>query len=145
LSFIHSKQRIWLDLLVGVVLLSMLGFGSVSIYRLNNDARQVSINNELAMRGQQLSTDHGCIACHTVDGSKGVGPSWLGMWGRTSTLGNGGQVLVDEAYFRESLMYPYNDVVEGYPNVMLRYFLEEPDINALVAFAQSLAVSKGSE
>jgi len=138
-SFLHSRQRIWLDLAVAVFLLSLLGFGSVGIYHLNEDARELELSSELAMRGQGLSRSLGCIACHTGDGSLGVGPSWQGMWGETRMLADGNRVLVDEAYFRRSLREPERQLVAGYPNVMLRYFLEDEEIEALMAFAQSLA------
>jgi cytochrome c oxidase subunit 2 len=138
-SFIHSPQRIWLDIAVGIVLVSMLVFGSIGIYRLNNDAREREMASALAQQGQTLSTGLGCVACHTVDGSPGVGPSWQGMWGRTETLTNGNTVVVDEAYFRESLIDPPRKMVAGYPNVMLRYFLEEEEIVALMEFARQLS------
>lgn len=139
MSFIHSPQRIWLDIAVGIVLVSMLVFGSIGIYRLNNDARERELSSALAQRGQELSTGLGCVACHTVDGSPGVGPSWEGMWGRTEMLTNGNTVVVDEAYFRESLIDPPRKMVAGYPNVMLRYFLEEEEITALMEFAKQLS------
>jgi cytochrome c1 len=138
MSFIHSPKRIWLDLVVGIVLISMLVFGSIGIFRLNNDARERELSSALAMQGQTLSTDLGCVACHTVDGSPGVGPTWQGMWGRTETLESGATVIVGEAYFRESLTEPYREVVKGYPNVMLRYFLEDEEIIALMEFAKQL-------
>lgn len=141
MSFLQSPQRIWLDLTVGVVLVSMLVFGSIYIFRLNTDARQVEISDAQAMRGQQVSTDYGCIACHTVDGSPGVGPSWLGMWGRTETLSDGSSVVVDEAYFVDSILNPGRDIVAGYPNVMLRAFVTEDEVRDLVAFARSLGQS----
>lgn len=143
MSFIHSPQRRWLDIAVGIVLFSLLFFGTTFIIHLNEDARQVQLDSELAMRGQQISTSEGCVACHTVDGSPGVGPSWLGMWGREEKLTDGRTVVVDEAYFRRSLREPRVDVVEGYPNVMLFYFLPDEDIEALIAFAKSL--SPGAE
>jgi len=132
-------MRRWLDLLVGTVLISMLSFGSYYIFQLNNDARERELGSALAMQGQQVSTNEGCVACHTVDGSLGIGPSWQGMWGRTETLTSGKTVVVNEEYFRSSLKDPQRQVVEGYPNVMLRYFLSEEDIAALIAFAQTLA------
>lgn len=139
MSFIHSPHRIWLDIAVGIVLVSMLVFGSIGIYRLNNDARERELTSALAQRGQELSTGLGCVACHTVDGSPGVGPSWEGMWGRTETLTNGDTIVVDDAYFRESLSNPPRKMVAGYPNVMLRYFLEEEEIIALMEFAKQLS------
>lgn len=139
MSFLHSPQRIWLDLLVGISLLSMLGIGSVYIYHLNNDARELDLSTELAMEGQRISSQHGCIACHTLDGSLGVGPSWLGMWGSTRRLQNGESVVVDEAYFRRSVRSPESQIVAGYPNVMARSFLDDEQIDALMAFARSLS------
>jgi len=138
-TFLQSPQRIWLDITVGVVLVSMLVFGALYIFRLNTDARQVQFSDEQAMRGQQVSTDYGCIACHTVDGSPGVGPSWLGMWGRTEALTNGDTVVVDEDYFVESLLNPGRHIVDGYPNVMMRSFVTDQEIIDLMAFARSLA------
>lgn len=138
MTFLQSPQRIWLDITVGVTLVSMLIFGSVYIFRLNNDARQVHISDEQAMRGQQVSTDHGCIACHTVDGSPGVGPTWLGMWGRTETLSDGSTVVVDQDYFVDSLLNPGRDIVAGYPNVMLRSLATDQEILDLMEFARSL-------
>jgi len=134
-----GSQRRWLDITVGVLLSSLLLFGSLYIIRLNNDSRDQQLNNELAMRGQQLSTQRGCVACHTVDGSVGIGPSWKGMMGRTEVTRNGTVVVVDEEYFRESLSDPARKQVAGYPNVMSRYFLEEDEIVALLEFARQLS------
>ena len=138
-TFIHSPQRLWLDLAVASILLSLLGFGSVYIYHLNNDAREEQLDSAQAMRGQQISTDQGCIACHTMDGSKGVGPSWKDMWGRTETLENGSTITVDADYFRHSIKEPNAQVVQGYPNVMLRYFLEDDQVDDLMAFVKSIS------
>ncbi|MDR0781959.1 MAG: cytochrome c [Pseudomonadales bacterium] len=139
MSFIHSPQRRWLDLVVGIALLSLLGFGSRYIFLLNNDSRELSLDSALAMQGQRVSTDQGCVACHTVDGSIGVGPSWRGMWGRQETLSNGRTIVVNEAYFRNSLTDPQSQLVQGYANVMPRFFLKEDEIAALIAFAQTLS------
>jgi mono/diheme cytochrome c family protein len=136
--FIDSPQRRWLDLLVGTVLISMLVFGSRFIYRLNNDARDLELASELALQGQQLSTEHGCVACHTVDGSPGVGPSWLGMWGKTELLDTGASVTVDEEYFVKSLREAQRQVVQGYPNVMPYYFLPAEEVQALIEYARQL-------
>ncbi|HWK53500.1 MAG TPA: cytochrome c [Hyphomicrobiales bacterium] len=139
MSFIHSPQRRWLDLAVGIVLITMLIGGSRYIFELNSDAREQQLDSVLAMQGQRISTDKGCVACHTVDGSAGVGPTWLGMWGRVEELTSGRTVVVDEEYFRRSLEDPRRQVVKDYPNVMLPYFLSEEEIQALIAFAQSLS------
>ncbi len=139
MNWIHHPSRRYLDLLVGVVLLSMLSYGTVFIYRLNNDARDLQFNSALAMQGQQFSTDLGCVACHTVDGSPGVGPTWVGMWGRSEKLNRDRTAIVDDAYFRESLTDPHVKVVDGYPAVMGRYFLSEAEITALIEYVKQLS------
>ena len=139
----HPKRYI-LDALVGSVLTCMLLGGSVYIYLLNNDARDLQFDSALAMQGQQFSNSEGCVACHTVDGSPGVGPTWLHMWGRTEKIGHGRTVEVDEEYVRESLLQPGAKLVENYPNVMPHYFLEEPEITALLAYIKALSCSEHS-
>ncbi len=134
-----ETKRIWLDLLVSAGLVVLLLFGGMMIYELNFDAMEVELDDQLAQRGQEISTLEGCIACHTVDGSLGVGPSWYGMFGRIETLEDGSTVEVDEEYFRESIRYPKRKIVKGYPNVMSRYFLDEDEYSALLAFAQKLS------
>ena len=47
--------------------------------------------------------------------------------------------VVDEQYFRESLTEPNIKVVEGYPNVMGRYFLNEAEIAALIDYVKQLS------
>lgn len=135
----QRQNRIWLDLSVAVVLVALLIGGSLLIYQLNFDAMEVEIDNALAQQGQEISTEQGCIACHTVDGSLGVGPSWQGMFGRLETLTDGSTIVVDEEYFRESIRNPRRKLVQGYPNVMSAYLLEEEEYEALIAFARQLS------
>lgn len=132
-------MRKWMDPLVGLALLAILVLGGLMIRNLNSDAREISLKGELAMRGQTISTEEGCIACHTIDGSPGIGPTWLGMLGRTETLSDGSSIIVDEEYFRESIRYPAKKQVEGYPNVMLRYFMKDDEIEALIEFTRQLS------
>tara|TARA_R100001163_G_C4902510_1_gene90480 strand:+ start:131 stop:544 length:414 start_codon:yes stop_codon:yes gene_type:complete len=136
---VQENKRIWLDLTVAFVLVGLLIFGSLMIYELNFDAMEVELDDELAQRGQEISTERGCVACHTVDGSLGVGPSWRNMFGRTQTLTDGSTVVVDAEYFRESIRFPRRKVVEGYPNVMSPYMMEEEEFEALIAFARRLS------
>lgn len=61
----------------------------------------------------------GCIGCHSLDGSPGAGPTWLGIIGREEPLADGTTVIVDEEYIRNSILNPNDQIVEGYqPNVM---------------------------
>jgi cytochrome c oxidase subunit 2 len=56
------------------------------------------------------------------------------------TLNNGSKVLVDEAYVRESMMYPQAKIVNGFEPIMPSFqgLLKENQIKGLIAFIQSL-------
>ncbi|MFN2135771.1 MAG: cytochrome c oxidase subunit II [Candidatus Promineifilaceae bacterium] len=56
----------------------------------------------------------GCVSCHSLDGTKIVGPTWQGIYGREEQLSDGTVVTVDDAYIRESIYDPAAKVVEGY-------------------------------
>jgi cytochrome c oxidase subunit 2 len=92
----------------------------------------------LQAQGEALFAEKGCSACHSVDGSPGVGPSMKGLFGRAEKLTSGPPVQVDENYLRESIVKPGARVVAGYDDVMPPMPLEERELAALIAYIQSL-------
>lgn len=61
----------------------------------------------------------GCIACHSLDGAPGVGPTWQGLYGRQEALTDGSTVTVDDAYIISSILDPNSQITAGYqPNLM---------------------------
>lgn len=99
----------------------------------------------LAARGEQLVQQFGCTACHSVDGSKGIGPTLKGVWGSEVTLDSGETVVADEAYLRESILEPDGKTVRGFsPGVMTVVQPKLPEIGqgdklaALVEYIRSL-------
>ncbi|GIV60136.1 MAG: cytochrome c oxidase subunit 2 [Rhodothermaceae bacterium] len=91
-------------------------------------------------RGELLYTQQTCNACHSVDGSAGVGPTFQGLFGRERPLEGGGTVLADEDYIRESIVNPAAKVAQGFNPVMPASYASLPaeDIDALVAYIKSL-------
>ena len=95
----------------------------------------------LADCGAREYVRQGCNACHSVDGSRVVGPSWLGIWNTERPMNDGTTELADENYMRESIMNPNAEIVEGYnANQMPTYAgrLEEEQLTAIIAYIQSL-------
>ncbi|HKJ46101.1 MAG TPA: cytochrome c oxidase subunit II [Balneolales bacterium] len=90
----------------------------------------------MAEYGKELYQKNGCNSCHSLDGSKGVGPSWKGVFGSKVTLSDGKTVTVDENYIRESILNPGAKIVKGYNNVMPTFqgVLKNEQIDALIAF-----------
>lgn len=94
-------------------------------------------------QGEQLYEDKACASCHSVDGSKSVGPTWKGLFGSTVKLTDGSQVQVDEAYLRESMLQPSLKTVEGFQpglmeTVIKQNSLSEKEVSALIAYIKSL-------
>jgi cytochrome c oxidase subunit 2 len=98
----------------------------------------------LADRGRALYASQACIGCHTADGSKSIGPTFKGFWGRKKhPIEGGGTVEVDENYIRESLLEPNAKIAAGYKasaGVMPSFagLLKEEDINAIIEFIKTL-------
>lgn len=91
-------------------------------------------------RGERLFKSKTCNTCHSIDGTRLVGPTFKGVWGRTDELADGTSVVVDENYFRESMLEPMKKVVKGYPPAMPTFkgLLTEEEINDLIAYAKTL-------
>ncbi|GEM_PF-2214698 len=95
----------------------------------------------LVARGMTLYSSDGCSACHSLDGSPGVGPSFKGLAGSAVKLANGQTVVADDAYLARSIRDPDAQIVAGYrsgvmPAAIAPYDLaaKPADIRALVAF-----------
>jgi cytochrome c oxidase subunit 2 len=102
----------------------------------------VVVDTEAAARGEVLASETGCLACHTVDGASGVGPTWKGVAGATRPLVSGEQVVADNAYLFNSIVDPPAQVVSGFEPVMPTSFadqLTEDEINDLVEYIKSLS------
>ncbi|WP_456427909.1 cytochrome c oxidase subunit II [Rhodocaloribacter sp.] len=92
-------------------------------------------------RGEQLYVQQTCNACHSTDGSPGVGPTFKGLFGSERALEGGGTVVADENYIRESILNPTAKVAQGFSPIMPASFgsLPAEDIDALVAYIKSLS------
>ncbi|KEX94952.1 cytochrome c oxidase subunit II [Pseudomonas umsongensis] len=101
--------------------------------------------DDLATQGQRLSESLGCLACHSVDGSKGVGPSWQGLYDSTVTLADGSSIKVDEGYLKDSILNPGARIVKGYAAVMPAFTPTDQELNALIALIKSKANADASK
>lgn len=94
-----------------------------------------------ANRGQALYNQMGCKTCHSLDGTKGVGPTWRGVYQSKVPLQDGSTVIADEAYLTESIKTPNAKIVKGFPaNTMPNFglILTDLQIKDLVAFIETL-------
>lgn len=94
--------------------------------------------------GKTLALGKGCVACHSLEGATGVGPSFKGLWGRSEAMSDGTSVKVvaedGENYIRESILQPNARVVSGFQPVMPSQagLLSDPEIEAITSFIKSI-------
>jgi cytochrome c oxidase subunit 2 len=78
--------------------------------------------------GQKFYTQMGCSTCHTIDGTKGTGPTWKGLWKSNvefsaSDVPNYALAPTDSDqkwsdYIHQSVIHPEAKIVASFPNVM---------------------------
>jgi len=84
----------------------------------------------MAAAGKSLLQKHGCLGCHSLDGSALVGPTFQGIGGRQVTVVTNGEsrtLTCDRDYLEKSILDPNADIVEGYPAAMPPYAGRIPD------------------
>jgi len=79
-----------------------------------------------------------CVACHSIDGSTVVGPTWQGLYGHEVELEGGETVTVDDEYLRESITDPGAKIVAGYANLMPTLDLDDNQVDDLIAYIRTL-------
>ncbi len=104
-------------------------------------AQQTGEPTDPVERGRKWANQYGCLSCHSLDGTKLVGPTWLGLFGSQVKLADGRTVTADEAYIIESIRNPGAAIVEGYPNIMpanVGQDLSDERIQDIIAFLKPL-------
>jgi cytochrome c oxidase subunit 2 len=100
-------------------------------------------NQPLAVTGEKLFTELGCVTCHRSD-TQGRGPNLVGVFGKPVLLEDGRTVTADENYVRESILEPAAKIVKGFKPVMPTFQgqVSDEQLNALVEYVKSLAASQ---
>lgn len=91
-------------------------------------------------KGKELAEKSGCLTCHSTDGSTKVGPTWKGLFGRTTTFTDNTSATADEQYIRDYILTPNVKVIKGFPPAMPSFKgqLSDDDITAIIAYIKTL-------
>jgi cytochrome c oxidase subunit 2 len=94
--------------------------------------------------GLTIMVNQGCNACHSSDGSRLVGPSYLNLFGEKQIVISEGkevEVTVNEEYIKKALYDPNAEIVKGYPKDLMQSYkdvLSEDDIAKIIEYLKSL-------
>jgi len=89
--------------------------------------------------GQLLVSANGCAACHSLDGSPGIGPTWFTLAGSEEELVGGETVIADDTYLAESIRTPQSQIVAGFETqLMPTYGFTDEQIANIVAYIKTI-------
>ena len=97
-----------------------------------------------AATGRRIMKGIGCFACHSVDGSKLVGPSLKGVYGSKQIVLTGGvehEITADDEYIKRSIYDPNADIVKGFLKGLMQPYkgqLSDNDIKQITEYLKSL-------
>lgn len=95
-------------------------------------------NGEKLFKQTVIGALPGCVTCHSVDGSKLVGPSLQGIAARAGSTVSG---MTAEAYLKQSILEPNAHVVKDYPQGVMQAYgkdLKEAEVADIVAYLLTL-------
>lgn len=103
-------------------------------------------SDTLIAQGHALFIRDGCDGCHAGRGTVRA-PSLSGLYRSPVPLSDGTTVIADEAYIRDSILYPRKQIVASYDPIMPAFagVIGEDDLVKLVAYVESLAAQPQPE
>jgi len=105
-------------------------------------ATDAANNGPPAFLGERLYRTKGCSQCHSIDGTRIIGPTWKNLWGYNVDFENGVPSLTaDETFIRSCILTPSARIVRSYQNVMPSFqgSVNDKDINNIIAFMKTLS------
>jgi cytochrome c oxidase subunit II len=88
--------------------------------------------------GRKVLDEKGCLACHSIDGTPGVGPTFKGMWGQSTELVSGTSRKVDGAFVREMILHPGQNPIKGFDPVMPELPVNDEEIKMIEQYLEGL-------
>jgi cytochrome c oxidase subunit 2 len=95
--------------------------------------------------GLILLRNTGCIACHSLDGSRLVGPSFKGIYAKKITVIEDGvekEIEVDDDYLKSSVLEPNKQIVKGFNKGLMQSYrdlLTDEQISKINEYLKTLS------
>ena len=98
--------------------------------------------------GLKILKDNGCLACHSLDGSRLVGPSFKGLYNSERTvMAKDGEktITATDEYIKSSILSPNEDVVKSFPKGVMQDYtgvITDEDIANITDYLKSIGEQK---
>lgn len=126
-----------------------LPLSTVTAENMGGTSTMTNRPTSLHVLGEQVAQNMGCGACHQVDGTKGIGPTWKNLAGYPQKRSDGTLVVADYQFLRAAILHPENLQLEGFPpNRMPTTYgamlsgpahSDERELNAIIWYINSLS------
>lgn len=96
-------------------------------------------------QGLNLLRTNGCLACHSLDGSKIVGPTFKDLYKHEVTvLSNGTEktIVADDEYIHNSIYDPNMDVVKGFNQGLMQSYkdiIDKDGVNQIIEYLKTIS------
>lgn len=100
----------------------------------------------LAKEGRIEFVKNTCTTCHVVEGAARGAPRLRNLYTTQAQLLDGTKINRDRSYIIRSILHPRENIVAGYPQVMMSSFnyLEAEQIAALVTYLEQYSPKPGN-
>lgn len=104
---------------------------------------QSTIEPSLEIAEKVIATN-ACNACHSIDGSAIIGPTWKGLYGsEAEVITESGEyitVIKDDEYIKESILNPEAKKTRGFETgIMVPYTLTETELQSMIMYLKTLS------
>ena len=95
-------------------------------------------------KGYKVLEKNGCVACHSVDGIRIVGPTFKGLYGSTRNVTTDGKkrtLKANDAYIKSSILNPNQDIVNEFPPSIMKSYqgaINDKDIQLVIEYMKTL-------
>lgn len=95
--------------------------------------------------GLVLLKNTGCIACHSLDGARLVGPTFKGIYGKKHLVISDGreiEVQVTETYLTDAIIDPNKEITKGFNKGLMQSYrdkLTDAEITLIIDYLKTLA------
>lgn len=94
--------------------------------------------------GLAIMKNNGCMACHSLDGAKLVGPSFKGLYNAEKIILSGGQeltVVANDDYIKKAIYQPDDEIVKGYNRGLMKSYeklITPQEISQIIEYLKTI-------
>jgi cytochrome c oxidase subunit 2 len=107
-------------------------------------AGNVTGSSAAGAAGMNIMKIQGCFACHSVDGTKIVGPTYYNLYGSQVTVTENGKEVTytaDDEYLKHCIYDPNSRIVKGFTKGLMQSYknlLTDDDVSKIIEYLKTL-------